>query len=407
MSTWTNWVGNQSFTPAAVAAPADEAEVQALVAAAAERRSTIRVAGAGHSFTPIVQTDGTLLTLDRLRGITAFDDTSGLVTMLPGTRVADLGEPLWARGLALANQGDIDTQTLAGAVATATHGSGRTLPSFSASLRRARLVTGTGDVIEVDGAGDPELLRAAQVAIGTLGVMTSLTLQVVERYELREWIGLLPLREVLERWDALVDDHRHFSFFWLPDARSAALYGLRPPDGAAGEDPCYVKIYDSPDADVELPRASARQRVDRSYRIYPSVFAPNFHEMEQMVPIGAGRDAFLAIRDLVRARFPACVYPVEVRFTAADRGMLSPNYATDTAVISVSGEPGTDYWPFLRACDDALRAHGARPHWGKLHFMTPERMAELFPDLDRFRAIRAELDPRGVFLNDLLRPLLG
>lgn len=403
---WQNWVGNQAFAPGAVARPADEAAVQALVAQAARAGSAVRVAGAGHSFTPIVETAGTLAVLDAMRGVTAADAAAGRATVLPGTRIAELGDPLWEAGLALANQGDIDSQTIAGAVATGTHGSGLALQSFSGSLRGARLVVGSGDVVEV-GEDDGDLLHAAQVAIGTLGVMTSLTLAVAPAYELREWVGLMALDDVLERWDELVARHRHFSFFWLPDERSAALYGLRPPAGEGSEDRCYVKICDLPEAGAPLPDAPGRARVDRAHRVYPSVFEPNFHEMEQMVPVAAGREAFLSIRELVRSRFPHCVYPVEVRFTAADDGLLSPNHGTDTAVISVSGEPGTDYWPFLRACDALLREHRARPHWGKLHFMTADRMHELFPALDRFRAIRAELDPDGIFLNDALRPLLA
>lgn len=402
---WVNWAGNQSFAPRARVAPSDEADVRRAVAEAARDGATLRVAGAGHSFGPVVSTDGVLMSVDGMRGVTGVDTEAGTVTVLPGTRVADLGDPLWRHGLALRNQGDIDSQTMAGAVATGTHGSGITLPSFSASLRAARLVTGGGEVVEV-GPDDPELLRAARVAVGTLGVMTSLTLDVTERHELREWIGAMPLAQVLDSWDDLVHGHRHFSFFWLPDERSAALYGLTVPDTADRDDLCYVKIYDVPGEGGPLPDARARVRTDRSYRIYPSVFEPNFHEMEYMVPAGAGRETFLEIRDLVRTRFPQCVYPVEVRFTAADDGMLSPNHGTDVAVVSVSGEPGTDYWPFLRACDEVFAAHRGRPHWGKLHFMTPERMAELFPDHERFRAIRAGLDPAGTFLNDLLRPLL-
>ena len=233
-------------------------------------------------------------------------------------------------------------------------------------------------------------------------MFSQLTLRVVGAYHLDEEIGLLPVGEVLDRWEALRDGHRHFSFFWLPTAASAALYGL-PAEGDAA-DHCYVKLYR--DAQPGEPVRDGH-RVDRAYRIYPSVFEPNFHEMEYMLPADSGPEAFGLIRDLIRTRFPDCIFPVEVRLTAADDAMLSPFHERESAVISVSGQPGTDYWPFLHAVDEVFARFDGRPHWGKLFFMTPDRMERLFPELDHFRAIRRELGPAGMFLSDLLRPLVG
>jgi FAD/FMN-containing dehydrogenase len=399
---WTNWVGNQSFTARRIETPRDEDEVAALLREAGAAGTTLRPVGAGHSFTPLIENPGgVVLDQSALSGVTACDEGARTVTALPGTPISAFGDVLWERGLALANQGDIDTQAIAGAVATGTHGSGVALGSFSSTVVSARLATGRGEVLEL-GSGDEELLRAARVSIGTLGVFTSLTLQAVPAYHLDEWIGLVPVEEVLERWDELRDGHRHFSFFWLPTEASAALYGLTAGAGAA--DRCYVKVYD------EVPEGTAAadgHRVERGYRVYPSIFEKNFHEMEHMLPLASGREAFTEIRDLVRRRFPDCIFPVEIRFTAADDAMLSPNYRTPTTVVSVSGQPGTDYWPFLHAVDEVFQRYGGRPHWGKLHFMTPERMERLFPELERFREIRRELDPQGVLLNDHLRPLLA
>lgn len=329
---WTNWVGNQSFQPRDVLTPRDEAEVIEIVA---QVEGGIRALGAGHSFSPLIDTDGIVLSQAQLAGVLHCDRTDATATLLPGTTIASLGEALWKQGLSLANQGDIDTQTIAGAIATGTHGSGVRLGSLSSTLIGGRLVAGDGEVRELEG----ELLRAAQVSLGVLGILTELTLQAVPAYHLDEWVGLMPVEEVLERWDELRDTHRHFSFFWLPTDASAALYGLDTgADSAAGR--CYVKLYD------EVPEAAAARvghRIDRAYRTYPSVFEPNFHEMEHMVPLEAGREAFLQIRELVQRRFPDCVFPVEVRFTAADTAMLSPNHRTPTTVVSVSGKPRTDY----------------------------------------------------------------
>ena len=402
--TWTNWVGNQSC-PARVATPASEDEVVAEVRRALGERTGVRPAGAGHSFTPIVETSGTVLEMRGLRGIQHIDVARRRVTALPGTTVGEFGEPLWAAGLALANQGDIDTQAIAGAVATGTHGSGNALPSFSATVRACRLVDGRGEVVEIDETR-PELLRAAQVAVGMLGVMTSLTLEVAPAYRLRERIEHWPFGDVLERWDELFAGHRHFSFFWLPSEASAELYGLATPPGRSMTDTCYVKRYDEAVAGVP-DDATPGRRIDRSYRIYPSDFEANFHELEYFVPLARGREAVEAMRELMLAGQPQAVFPLEVRTTAADDAYLSSNNGRPSTVISVSGRPGDDYWPYLRSVDRLLGEFAARVHWGKLHFLTPAQLAERYPESPRFIAIRRELDPEGVFLNDHLRPLFA
>ncbi|MDX6620981.1 MAG: hypothetical protein QOK36_3367 [Gaiellales bacterium] len=401
---WTNWVGNQSFA-AHLAAPASEDEVVEYVRSAIASGTGIRAAGAGHSFTPLIETSGTVLTTDRLRGVTGIDGARRQVTALPGTRIGEFGDPLWEAGLALANQGDIDTQAIAGAVATGTHGSGLQLQSFSAALRACRIVNGVGEVVEIDETS-PDRLRAAQVAVGMLGVMTSLTLAVAPAYRLVERIDHRPFGDVLERWDELFASHRHFSFFWLPSEGSAKLYGLATPSGRRMTDTCFVKTYEEAregDADDATPG----RRVDRGYRIYPMEFEPNFHELEYMVPAARGREAVEAMRELMLASQPAAIFPMEVRTTAADDAFLSANYRTPTTVISVSGQPGHDYWDYLFAVDRLLGRFGARVHWGKLHYLTREQLAERYPESERFIAIRRELDPEGVFLNQHLRPLFA
>ncbi len=402
--TWTNWVGNQSFAPVSTASPRDEAEVIALVRQAAERGQGVRVAGAGHSFTPVVQTDGLLLDLSALRGVVATDPAGKRATALPGTLIRDFYEPLWDVGLALRNQGDIDTQQIAGAVATGTHGSGTRYTSLSGVVRGVRLVTATGDVREV-GEDDLDLLHAAQVSVGMLGVVTQLELEVTDAYRLREHVSLRSWDDVMEHWDELVAEHRHFGMFWLPTEESGALYNL---DGHGERlaDQCYVKVYDEVGPDVPDDDTVGR-RVDRCYRIFPMVYDANFHELEYFVALDRAPEALTAMRELMQRSLPDSVYPLEVRTVGPDEAFLSPQYRTPTVVISVSGKPGTDYWAYLRSVDALLADLDARVHWGKLHFMTPERLHALYPRAADFIALRRELDPQGMFLNDHLRPLFG
>jgi FAD/FMN-containing dehydrogenase len=399
---WTNWVGNQSFAPAYAAAPRDEEEVVAIVRAAAERGLGVRVAAAGHSFTPVVETDGMVLDLSGLRGVVATDVGRRRASALPGTLIRDFYEPLWDAGLALRNQGDIDTQQIAGAVATATHGSGTRYTSLSGVVRGVRLVTATGEIREI-GEDEPDLLHAAQVAVGMLGVMTRLDLEVTETYRLREQVGLRAWDDVMGSWDELVSDHRHFGFFWLPTEESAALYNLEG-HGEKLADQCYVKVYDEVGDDVPDDATEGR-RVDRCYRIFPMVYDPNFHELEYFVALERGPEALQAMRELMLRSLPDSIYPLEVRTVGPEQGFLSPQYETATTVISVSGKPGTEYWDYLRSVDALLAHFDARVHWGKLHFLTPERLHALYPRADDFIAIRRELDPAGMFLNRHLKPL--
>ncbi len=401
---WTNWVGNRSCDPAHSAAPRDEQEVAALVRAAGERRLPIRVAGTGHSFTPVVATDGLMLDLSALDGVVGVDADRRRATALAGTQISGFYEPLWNEGLALINQGDIDTQQIAGAISTATHGSGTGYTSLSGVVRRVRLVTASGELREI-GSDEPELLHAAQVAIGMLGVITQVELEVTAAYRLKQHVDLWPWLEVLDRWDELVEQHRHFGFFWLPTEESGALYNLDG-HGEPMADRCYVKIYD--EAAFDEPDDDTPGRlVDRCYRVYPMVYDPNFHELEYFVPLERGPEALAAMRELMLSSLPMSLYPMEVRTVGPEQAFLSPNYETATTVISVSGQPGTDYWDYLRSVDRLLAQFDARVHWGKLHFMTRERLHALYPRADDFIALRRQLDPDGTFLNEHLRELFA
>jgi FAD/FMN-containing dehydrogenase len=400
MATFTNWVGNQSCSPAEILTPTSEADVQAAVRAARQ----VRCVATGHSFTPVHLTDGTLLRMDGLQGVTRVDAATGRATALPGTSVGALGEPLWNAGFSLANQGDIDTQGIAGAVSTATHGSGLGLQSFSGAVRRLRLVTASGDVVEI-GEDDPRL-PAVQTSVGMLGVLTELEIQAVPAHRLVERIEHWHSTEAFGRLEELARAHRHYSFFYIPTETSAALYDLDTPAGASVADTCYVKIYDVAGDDVP-DSAEPGRRVARSYEIYPAVFEPNFHELEYFVPYVRAAEALGAMRELMLSRLPLSIFPMEVRTVGREDAWLSHSYDRDSLVISVSGQPGTAYEPYLREVHAVLGQFDARVHWGKLHFLTGDELHERYPRAADFIALRRELDPDGVFLNDHLRPLFA
>jgi len=391
-----------------MAEPSSEDELAALVREASRQDLSIRVAGSGHSFTPIVATSGLLLSLKNMQGLVSTDLDRKRVVVRAGTRIGDIGSALKQFGLSLANQGDIDTQAIAGALSTGTHGTGIGLGCLSSQAVGMRLVQLDGSVFDVDADRDPEMMAAAQVSIGTLGVISTITLQAVSAYSLKERLWRDDFESSMERHDDLAANNRHFSFFWCPVAESRHLYGL--PDVAAvspvkrEHDVCEMKVMNLTD---ESPYSNEKtfERVAYSSEIYPMEYVPNFHELEYAIPVESGKEALRQIRELMLTKHTNCIYPVEYRFVAADSGMLSPYYQRASVTVSVSGGPGIDYWSYLLDVDVILKQYRARPPWGKLPLNRAEDMPSLYPRFNNFQAIRRKMDPSGHFLNDHLRNL--
>ena len=394
-ATWRNFAGTQSCTPSAYVRADDVDDVVDAVDRARHFRQSVRPIGAGHSYSPVIPTDGLIIDLSNLSGILSVDASSHRIHVGAGTTIAALGGPLWDKGLALSNQGDIDSQTVAGAVSTATHGSGLNYGSFSSVVVGMTLVTASGEVRRLT-QQDVEL-AAASTAVGTFGVMTSVELQVMGAYQLVEQNMHARLGDVCERWMEDVKSRRHYSFFWGPYSDSLPLYEL--PRAATAGDDCYVKRYDQIGPD-EVYDVRPGERVDRSYRIYADVYPPSFDELEYFVPIELTIEALRSLETVLRLH-PDQRHPVEVRAVKAENSLMSGMYERDSASISVSGLVGTDYESFLRDVDFALRDFDARPHWGKVHFFDARRLAAVFPDsYERFRATRRDFDPDGMFLNE-------
>jgi FAD/FMN-containing dehydrogenase len=401
---WTNWFGNQSFVPASLHAPDSEDEARELIAAAAASHVAVRVAGSGHSNVPIVQTDGLLLDLRRLTGIVAVDRERRRVRVRAGTSVRELALALWDEGLSLINQGDTDAQSVAGAVATGTHGSGIELPTFSGALLGARLIGAGGEILEV-GERDPALLRAVRMSVGTLGVMTELTLAVTGAYALALETETSPWAELRARWDDLSVAHRHVTLYWCPRAESAEAWDMGPSPGADG---VVIKTMDPlPPSTQPTGVKYAGRSVDRAHHVFADAYRPDFHELEYFVPVADGPAALAAVRDLILTQYPRETFPVEIRFVGADDAWLSPAAGRRSCVISICGAMGADNQRFFDDCHRLLVGFGGRGHWGKWHGHTAQELDALYPEIERFRRLRAELDPDGRFLNPHLASLVG
>jgi L-gulonolactone oxidase len=408
--------------------PADRAELVAAVGRARRAGQVVRVAGGGHSFTEGVLTDGTLISLDRMDRVLGIDTATGLVRCEAGITLGALSAAMWQCGLAFANLGDIDVQSIAGATATGTHGAGIRLPNLSASLRAVELVLADGTVLEVDVAGRPELLRAARVSLGALGVVSAVTLQAVPAFTLDSVETTAPLDELLGNLDELVHGNDHFGFFafghsplvmtktwnrttvqpappgrtreWLEDVL-LTNYGYWGACAVGKALPSWI-----PAINRTVTRLSGSQhRVDRSYRVFATPRRVPLTEMEYAIPREHAAEAVLRVR-AVAQRHPAPT-PLEVRFVAGDDAYLSPAHERDSCYIAVHQYRGLPWQPFFREVEQVLMEYDGRPHWGKRHFRGAASLRDAYPEWERFAALRAELDPKGLFTNPHLAEVLG
>lgn len=400
-TTWSNWAGNVTSMPRRVVRPGSVEEVGVVVREAAARRERVRVAGAGHSFSPLCVTGGTLIDLSGLNGIEGVDPDNGDGAVLAGTHIWELGEPLLELGRALANQGDIDRQALAGAVSTGTHGTGRKHGSFAAAVRAIELVTADGELRTISAESPDELRRAAALSLGMLGVVTRVTLSTVDAYKLREQNIPLPFDECLDGFLAIEEARRNAEFWWLPGHDLCVLKSFVETD----DEPFSIEMPEYPPGTLE--RYLKPDHVDWGWRIYPSARTYPFVELEYALPLAAGPAALRAIRELVTTTYPDMTWAVEYRTMAGENPLLSPTQGEESVTISVHQAAELPYEAYFRDVESICLAAGGRPHWGKLHWLDRPAVDRAYPEVEAFRAVRRELDPAGMFLNGHLEDLFG
>lgn len=421
-----NWSRTVAWTPGRVEAPATLEGIVRTVDDARRAGRRLRPVGAAHSFTPLAATSGVQLSLHRHTGVVAVAD--GQATVRAGTRLGALGDELARRGVAQENLGDIDAQAVAGAVATGTHGTGAALGSIATQVAGLRLVTADGELLEISRRRRPELLPGAVVSLGLLGVITELTLEVVDAYRLHYRTSGRDLDDVLADLPRLVRRHRHVEFFWLPYSGRVQLkvqdVSDAPPTPRWRRDVSEVVVENVGLGLVSeiaravprlAPRASwlAGRLIGRDEGVAPShrVFANRrwmrFNEMEYSLPAERLVDAIGELRDLLhRRRFPV-TFPIEVRFVAADDLWLSPAHRRDSAYVAVHTYKDTAFRDYFLAAEEIFVAHGGRPHWGKVHSLTAADLRARYPRWDDFLRLREEMDPDRMFLNRYLERLLG
>ena len=386
MASWNNWSGRQRSKPTSLYFIRSEADAAAIVRQAGRAKQSVRIAGAGHSHAPLVVNDGVIVDASGLAGVVSTDAPMQRAWVWSGTRIYALGRALHDHGLALKNQGDIDRQAIAGAVATGTHGTGQTLQNLSASVTGIRMVTASGDIVECSSERNAELFQAARLSLGAFGIITQLQLQLRDAYRLKEHGWSEPFEALLPRLDTLIAQSRHFEFFWYPHT-----------------DVAVAKSTDPTTADAEYPLADEGSRLAWSYEVLAN-HRPLLHtEMEYSVPASDGLACMRAIRELIRKDFPGLRWPVEYRTLAADDVWLSTAYERPTVTISVHQDVNENDEPYFRACEEIFNAFSGRPHWGKVNYLDGATLARRHPRWLEWWRARDAIDPAETFLNDYLR----
>jgi FAD-linked oxidoreductase len=435
--TWQNWAGTASADPVRRAWPRSVEEIGQAIAAAAKDGLTVRALGSGHSFTPAAATSGVALDLSVWAGITGADLDSGLVTVRSGTTIRELNAALAALGLAMANLGDIDAQTVSGAISTGTHGTGAGLGGIATQVAGLELVLADGSVVSCSAEENPDLFGAARVSVGALGVLSAVTLQCVPAFTLAADERPMPLSEVLGRFGEFAAGNDHFEFYWFPYGKNALVkrnnrVSAAPGDArpTAGPMPKWRRFLEYevmenaafgalcrtgravPATIKPLNRLAAATLSKRSYsapshEVFVTPRRVRFVESEYAVPRESLLDVLAELRAGVTRLADPVMFPVEVRVAAADDIWLSTAYGRDSAYVAIHQYVGLPYEDYFRLFESIATSAGGRPHWGKLHTRDAAYLSSVYPRFADFVAVRDALDPARRFANPYLTQVFG
>jgi L-gulono-1,4-lactone dehydrogenase len=427
---WSNWAGNQRTRAVRALRPTSEHEVTDAIRAATTDGLTVKPIGAGHSFTAAAATEGVRLDMDGLAEFVSVDRERKRITVQAGMKLDELNDLLAHNGLAMPNLGDIDVQTISGAISTGTHGTGAKLGCLATFVAGLSIATGTGEIIRCSATENPDVFNAARVGIGALGVITEVTLQCTDEFTLRADERPAKIGNVFPNLDEHVAENDHFEMYWFPYTDLLQIkINNRAPVNDRPLKPFRGWLDDSflPNtvfgAACRLGRAvpalvptisrtaaralSPRVYTDRSDRVFCTPRRVRFTEMEYGLPRAALPEAFAALRGIVDKMPFKIAFPVEMRFSAADDIWMSHGYGRDSAYIAIHQYVGMPYEPYMQAFEKVAIELGGRPHWGKLNWRNAESLRPVYPRFDDFLAVRDKLDPQRTFANPYTDRILG
>lgn len=428
MASWRNWAGSVRANPTTLATPRTVEELQHLVRKTQPGRR-IRMAGSGHSFTPIVPSNDVLLTPHDF-GEGVGIDTARMIARIPaGMVLHDANQHLAEAGVALANMGDITAQTVAGSISTSTHGTGLRFTGLAGQVAGFGLVTADGSLLECSETQNSDVWRLGRVGLGSLGILVWVDMRVVPAFRLRAVEEPRRLRDVLDNFDSIVESSDHFEFYWVPHTRWALTkHNTRTQDPAVSRSKTKKWLTKTvlenyafgavcalgravpaliPKLATALPSTGRQEFVEASHEVFATRRLVRFHEMEYSIPRRRLPEALTAIVEAVEREKLRVSFPVEVRVTGSDDVALSTSYGRESAYIAVHMYKGMEYERYFRLVESIVAPMNGRPHWGKIHFQGAETLRSQYERFDDFLRLRERLDPERRFVNGHVERVLG
>jgi FAD-linked oxidoreductase len=427
MSQYTNWARNIVFTPSQIAYPENENQLCELLANATANGKKVRVVGSAHSWTGLIETNQTLVSLDKMQGLVSVDGMNA--TVWAGTKLKMLGQILFEQGLAMENLGDIDVQAIAGAASTGTHGTGANFQSIANQVSKLRIATASGEIVECSADNNPELFDAARVSLGSLGIITQITLRCIPAYNLTYTADRENLFEVLDKLDEYNTNTRNFEFYYFPhtdwvQTKYINITKEQPQpkpvmrflndvmlENAVFGTACKVTQF-FPSTAASISKLTTQmigpaKKTHHSHRIFATVRMVRFNEMEYNIPAEHFKEAIVRAKEMIEKDKINVNFPIECRFVKSDNLHLSPAYQRESAYLAFHVYQKMPYKDYFRKMEDLMLEYDGRPHWGKMHTLKADTLSKKYPKWNEFLAIREKLDPNQTFINQHLKELFG
>lgn len=426
---WSNWAGNVECVAEQVFYPRTEAEIVEIIQLATEEKKRIRVVGEGHSFSPLIATDYFIISLKYMAGIIHIDQENLLATAWAGTSINKANTALFKSGLAMINLGDIDVQSLGGATATGTHGTGTSFGNVSTEITAFTIITASGEILNCSKDENTDLFMAGRVSLGTFGIITKMTFNVVKAYKLEYTSSSNDFYKTLDTLEESNEKNRNFEFYYFPYSDKLQIKETNITDKPVKHNKMLAYINDVflentvmsmvskigitfPSTAKTLSRWMAKAvpkgtTIDYSHEIYATVRNVYFKEMEYNIPIEHFKACIQEFKDLLEKNEYFVFFPVECRFVKGDDIWLSPAYGRDSAYIAIHVFKEQAHDPYFKDMEALFMRYNGRPHWGKMHTRTAETLSTTYEKWDDFLALRAKMDPDKLFLNPHLEAVFG
>ncbi|MFB6465580.1 D-arabinono-1,4-lactone oxidase [Cytobacillus sp. Hz8] len=425
---WRNWSHTVENKPDQIFYPTSLEELSTIVKEAKEYKKTIRVAGAGHSFTSLLKTNEWIISLDSLSGIESLNKEKSTVTVLGGTRLYTIGKELGKRGYSQENLGDINVQSIAGALSTGTHGTGLQFGNLSTQVIELTLLTANGECLTLSAYKQPHFFQASLVSLGCLGIIVKVTLKIIEAPIYIYQCKKVNYDQLIQKLDAYILNNRHFEFYLFPYSNTVQVKKMNEtnqrPQGLKKQQlknlilENYFFLLLSkickwfPKSSRYISRLSAwgvgtASITSYSYRLFATPRLVRFREMEYCIPLFSLKIALEEVRAYMEQKGYHVHFPIECRTVKEDDIWLSPSYQRDSAYIAFHMYKGMPYHDYFRDMEEIMKKYEGRPHWGKLHNLSFKELQLLYPKFNDFLEVRKKLDPEGMFLNAYTKNLFG